>query len=278
MLRFIVIAVALLGSCPGMAANCVVSKHFTAQLLAESRTPAPGSQLTLALQIQPERGWHTYWKNPGETGFPPRAEWTLPAGFTAGELKFPLPTELVVDGFRSNVLEGNVILLTQLAIPATFPKGTLIPIGLNLNLAICSMGQCLPRKIKLDLSLVSGNGKPDTGQIALFKKARGALPSPVDGSIGYQLSDKTFELLSPLPAADDIVSANVFFEGEGIVAGGDQRLENKDGKIAIAMPRGNIHIGAALSGVIRIVHSGQANEHNVIRGYRFVAQPAVASP
>lgn len=277
MYRYLLITALLFGPLQVSAADSATNSHFAVKLVAETRTPAPGKKLTLALQLIPEPGWHTYWKNPGEAGFPPRAEWTLDAGFTAGELQHPVPSEMVIDGYRNNVHVGKVTLLTDISVPATLGTGTAIPVGLKLHLAICSEGRCLPRNVKLDLSLKAGNGLPDPAQVALFRKARAALPVPLNGPVAYRADDTTVELFSPLPATDDIVSANVFFDGDGMVAGGKQQLENRDGKIAIAMPRGNIRTGTALSGLIRIVLSRRPGGDKLIKGYSFIAHPAVVS-
>ena len=268
----------LLAHRPAFPASSVSASHFTLSLSAESKTPAPGEPLTVALQLQPDPGWHTYWKNPGETGFPAEAKWTLPAGISAGPLRYPIPTEQVVDGFRSNVLEGHVTWLTDITIPATQARGSVIPIGLQLRLAICSNGQCMPRTITLDLSLTTGDGAPDPAQSSLFRAARAALPMPLAGPASYRVNKSTLILSLPLAANTDITAAHAFFDGDGMVAGGDQRFENTDGKITLAMPRGNIRAGVALHGIIRIARKDQRTGHQSIQGYSFIAQPAVISP
>lgn len=270
-------AALLLAPLPAFPANTASASHFTASLIAESKTPAPGRPLTVALQLNPEPGWHTYWKNPGETGLAPRVTWTLPDGFSAGPLQYPVPSELVVDGFRSNVHEGSVTWLADIAVPATQPRGSVIPIGLKLSLAICSNGQCLPRKVALDLSLRTGNGAPDPRQTGLFRAARAALPVPLAGPASYRVTKSNLILSLPLAASTDITSAHAFFDGDGTVAGGDQRYENTNGKITIAMPRGNIQTGVALSGVVRIDRTDQRDGHKSIRGYSFTAHPAAVS-
>lgn len=270
-------ALLLLAPLQAFPASSVSEQHFTVSLSAESDTPAPGKPLTVAVQLRPAPGWHTYWKNPGQTGFPAQAQWTLPAGITAGKLKFPLPTEQLVDGFRSNVLEGRVTWLTDIAIPAKRPRGSLLPIGLKLRLAICSMGQCMPRNVALNLTLRTGNGAPDPDKTGLFRTARAALPVSLASPASYQADKSNLILSLPLAASARITAAHVFFDGDGIVAGGVQRFESSDGKITITMPRGNIKTGADLTGVIRIIRSGRRNGNKSIRGYSFIAHPAAVA-
>ena len=55
-------------------ANPVTTEHVTARLLAERQSAAPGqpAELLLVLEIRPH--WHTYWRNPGDSGEAPRVE------------------------------------------------------------------------------------------------------------------------------------------------------------------------------------------------------------
>ena len=48
----------------------------------------------MALRQEIAPGWHTYWMNPGDSGEPPRIEWALPTGFTAGDIVWPHPERI----------------------------------------------------------------------------------------------------------------------------------------------------------------------------------------
>ena len=158
MARSLLIAFLLpLFAVPAMAASTATTPHFTAELIAESQTPVPGKNVTLALVVRPEKGWHTYWSNPGETGLAPELDWTLPKGVTAGDVRHPVPSELVIGGIASNVHEGTVALLTDLSIPTTMAAGTKLPVVLSADLLICSEGSCVPETVALDLPLTVGD-------------------------------------------------------------------------------------------------------------------------
>ncbi|OYZ40793.1 MAG: hypothetical protein B7Y31_06430, partial [Novosphingobium sp. 16-62-11] len=81
-----VTALLLLNFAPARAAP----NHVQTSLLAEG--PAePGGTVTLALLMQPEKGWHGYWSNPGDAGYGLTLDWTLPQGATTGAMQFPVP-------------------------------------------------------------------------------------------------------------------------------------------------------------------------------------------
>ena len=41
-----------------------------------------------------DKGWHTYWRNPGDSGGPIEIDWDLPKGFSVSDIKWPLPERL----------------------------------------------------------------------------------------------------------------------------------------------------------------------------------------
>lgn len=68
-----------------------------ARLLLDTAALAPGESTWGLLELEPQQGWHVYWRQPGDSGEPPRLTWELPAGLTAGELQHPAP-ELYREG------------------------------------------------------------------------------------------------------------------------------------------------------------------------------------
>jgi DsbC/DsbD-like thiol-disulfide interchange protein len=67
------------------------SQNVRATLSSETSAVAPGTPFWLGLRLEMQPGWHVYWKQPGDSGLPPRVKWSLPAGFAAEDLAFPYP-------------------------------------------------------------------------------------------------------------------------------------------------------------------------------------------
>ena len=93
-LLFLIFAALLLNG--GVAAR---GAHIRAVLEAETLRPAPGSRVTLALSMTPEKDWHGYWQNPGDAGAPADIAWTLPRGVAVGALRYPVPQRRLGQGF-----------------------------------------------------------------------------------------------------------------------------------------------------------------------------------
>jgi DsbC/DsbD-like thiol-disulfide interchange protein len=67
-------------------AQPVNTGHLTAELVSQAQGVAPGQTIHLALRQQIQDGWHTYWRNPGDSGEPTHIAWTLPAAWRAGDI------------------------------------------------------------------------------------------------------------------------------------------------------------------------------------------------
>ena len=68
----------------------VKTEQVRAELVAHApQGIAPGQPVWLGLAIEHQPHWHTYWKNPGDSGLPTTLQWELPAGVKAGEVEWP---------------------------------------------------------------------------------------------------------------------------------------------------------------------------------------------
>ena len=93
-LSALVVATGLAALAVHAVAAPVRTDHVEAELVSAQSAIAPGQPATLALRLKIQDGWHTYWRNPGDSGLPTTLEWKLPAGFTAGEIEWPAPRAL----------------------------------------------------------------------------------------------------------------------------------------------------------------------------------------
>ncbi|WP_397606538.1 protein-disulfide reductase DsbD domain-containing protein, partial [Sphingorhabdus sp.] len=78
-------------------------QYVRASMAAETRSPAPGDTVTVAIVMDPKPGWHDYWVNPGDAGTPLELAWILPTGASVGPIRAPVPETLIVSGFMNHV-------------------------------------------------------------------------------------------------------------------------------------------------------------------------------
>src|ERR1700675_5207329 len=71
-----------------LSGSVVATDNVKAHLVSEVSAVAPGQSFWVALELSIRDGWHTYWRNPGDSGQATTLKWQLPAGFTAGDIRW----------------------------------------------------------------------------------------------------------------------------------------------------------------------------------------------
>src|SRR5258706_4317352 len=74
-----------------LSGNVVATDNVKAHLVSEVSAIAPGQSFWVALELNIRDGWHTYWRNPGDSGQATTLKWQLPPGFTAGDIVWGAP-------------------------------------------------------------------------------------------------------------------------------------------------------------------------------------------
>ena len=170
----------LLALAPVLAGATPTSVVSTPQVRAELVAHAPegvvaGKPLWLGLKIEHQPHWHTYWKNPGDSGLPTTLQWTLPTGVAAGDIQWPTPGRLPIGPLMNYGFEGTLLLPVSVTVPAGFKDNTLL-VKLRADWLVCK-DVCIPEGG--DFTLQVPAQAATAGHTALFASARAALPQPV---------------------------------------------------------------------------------------------------
>ncbi len=197
---FILLIAMICAFCQPVSAQRPGETDIRAALIAETATPAAGSTTTLAIDMRPNPGWHGYWKNPGEAGFPADLKWSLPKGVSAGTARFPVPEKLVVEGLMNHVFNGDHALLVPLTIPSGLAVGTRLPIRLVGDWLACTDKVCVPERAALSLDLVVGDGMISSAARAQFDSWRMKLPKPLGSPATFAVSGDVVRIAIPFPA------------------------------------------------------------------------------
>ncbi len=161
----------------GRAAS-VAGPHGSVDLVAEQNT-VPDRPFWVGLHFQLEQGWHIYWTNPGDSGEPPRVKWTLPAGFQAGPLYWPVPRRIEDHSLIDYGYLNEVLLPVEIRPSATPSVRSDLRVSATVNWLVCRE-TCVPGRAALALTLPMANGtrgQPSAWH-SLFAKARAELSQP----------------------------------------------------------------------------------------------------
>ncbi|WP_412062842.1 protein-disulfide reductase DsbD family protein [Rubrivirga sp. IMCC45206] len=145
--------------------------HSEVRLVADATAVAPGDTLGVAVEIVIEDGWHVYWQNPGDSGQPVTVAWTLPAGASAGPLRFPAPAVYEEAGIVTYAHGGTLRLVADIAV-SPGASGD-VDVSGDLRYLICA-DVCLPASATLALTVPVGA----TDRTDALDAARAAIPVP----------------------------------------------------------------------------------------------------
>src|SRR5690606_26735552 len=112
----------------------------------------PGQTVLVGLHKRITPGWHTYWKNPGDSGQATAIEWRLPEGAAAGDIQWPMPSRFRLGPVVNYGYEGEVTLLTEIAVPEGAAPGSIFPIRATVDWLVCEE-ICIPEQVSLGLDL-----------------------------------------------------------------------------------------------------------------------------
>jgi DsbC/DsbD-like thiol-disulfide interchange protein len=182
------IALAGAGGGPGVARAQDASPwakdtHSALRLLAGSRT---GSVLMGGVEIQLQPGWKTYWRTPGDSGVPPRFDFSKSTNVESVTPLFPAPRKF--DDGAGGVSFGygkNVIFPLRIV-----PKNPNEPVQLRASIAyaVCEK-LCLPVEAEAELSFTSAASTLDS----LVATALNKVPKPVGTSEATPIAIRSFK-------------------------------------------------------------------------------------
>ena len=161
--------------------------HVVSELVAQTRGAAPGSTIWVALAQTLEKGWHTYWRNPGDAGEATRITWTLPAGWRAGDIVWPAPNRLPVGPIMNYGYEGKVLLASPIEVPAGATPGQNVTLQAVADYLVCA-DVCIPGQatVRLVLPIVAGAPPADPRWGRAIADTLADAPKPAGLEAGFQ--------------------------------------------------------------------------------------------
>ena len=178
------LAALLIAACAlPVGAEIVRTPHVTAELVAEKTSVRPGADIRIGLKLQHIPHWHTYWRNPGDSGLPTTLEWTLPAGSRVGAIEWPAPQRLPLGPLVNYGYEGELLLPMVFTAPADARPGETLELAARATWLVCK-DVCIPETGLLSLKLpvvAAGTAAMATSEAPLFERATSDLAAPLAG-------------------------------------------------------------------------------------------------
>lgn len=212
------------------AASVVTTPQVRAELVAHAPEGIePGKSFWLGLLIRHAPEWHTYWRNPGDSGLPTMLTWVLPAGVKAGDIDWPAPHRLPFGSLVNYGYEDTVVLPVPVQVADDF-AGKQIDVQLRADWLVCKV-ECIPESGEFTLTL------PTQASIAThrteFEAAFAARPvmlpaaKATASAEGYALVLR----VEGLPERVTGRQAEAYFETSGLIEHAEPVLQSWDGDV-----------------------------------------------
>ena len=132
------------------------------------------------MDMKMDAGWHTYWKNPGDSGIATTIKWDLPPGVTAGEIQWPLPEKIPPAEVTTYGYVHEVMLLVPLTLATHLNAGPLV-LKADVSWLEC-MESCVPGSTNVETMLNIGGETKTSAGAALIESWKSKLPKTLSGS------------------------------------------------------------------------------------------------
>jgi thiol:disulfide interchange protein/DsbC/DsbD-like thiol-disulfide interchange protein len=233
--------VSLVPKVRAVATALVVFASFTARaqvqasLVAADKSVQPGHSLTVALRLDQQPTWHTYWISAG-TGYPTSLKWDLPTGWVPGNIQWPTPgiIENEQGDVTGNGYTGVVYLPVTLTPPAADKLSGRVTVKALAKWLMCAQ-KCIPGQANVTLTLPVSLDTPQPDEAVRAELARMPMPQPATGwKVAAARHDKDVTL--QLSGAGTLESPHFFSEDGFIQYDQPQTALNSDGSLTLTLP------------------------------------------
>ncbi|HWA39132.1 MAG TPA: thioredoxin family protein [Burkholderiales bacterium] len=254
-----------------VAAAPVKTPQAEAELVAETTALVPGEPTTVALRLKAIPGWHTYWRNPGDSGEPTRIEWQLPAGFAAGDIEWPVPERIAVGPLMNFGYHGEVLLLTRVVAPRDVDLKPVV-LKARAHWLVCEV-QCIPESADLSVTLpVARTAAADPAWAPTIAATRARIPAAAPAGWRFDAREEEGGATLAITVPQGVALKDAFFlpfaEGK-IEPAAQQTLTRKGSDYRLSLRAAAQPVGplSSLDGIL--VHQDRAFQVNAPLSARF---------
>lgn len=236
------------------------SPRATVTLVSEAASVAPGQTFRIGLRQKLSPGWHTYWKNPGDSGQPPEIKLLLPEGASAGDLQFPGPDRFRVGPAMSYGYEKEIVFPLAVTVPISLKPGDRFLIRAEADWLVCEK-ECIPEEGKFVLELpvgASSPAAPDVLKAFAATSARIPVSAPWNAKLSQESNALALRVEGEGLSAASVKSAYYYPETWGVVSHpAPQQLSIGDGRLSLTLKKGQtFDPKKSLAGLLAITDGG----------------------
>lgn len=228
-------------------------------LVAKEEGVLAGRPFKVAVSLRMVKDWHSYWKNPGDTGMPPEIQWTLPQGFTVRAVKWPCPERFSSEMGVSFGYQGSIYVIAEIIPPESLTINT-VPIDAQVSWMAC-YDSCVPGTSSAHLSLPVVSSEPAVTKQWIDEVSSSERALPRD-DLKAELIKRDGQWILAFGGMDSVKEAYFFAEQSGVLDhNADQQLSCQEGRCELKLLAAGdrIHSLEQLRGVLRLGSSRDSN-------------------
>ena len=190
-------------------------KLISTELILPRKYVAPGQLRQVIIKANLKKGWHTYWKNPGESGLAPEFSFSG-THYELKKVHLPTPKYYKKSGIINYVYDEEILFIADVLIKKSAPKGELKLQG-SADFLVCK-DSCIPQSTNFSATIkVDPANQIETMQIhPLLSKAMDLMPRKLN-KIQKSQKGSSFEIVLPKQFQNN---QEIFFafEDDGAIA------------------------------------------------------------
>jgi suppressor for copper-sensitivity B len=185
---------------PAVAGDTDVTEQTAVRLFSAVTATGTEGTLPFGIEIKLQPGWKTYWRSPGDAGFPPTVDIAGSTNVAAATLAFPVPHRFELFGLQTFGY-GEKVVFPLSVVPQR--PGEAVALKAHLRYLVCEQ-ICIPYEHDLMLDLPAGTPALSSDAAAI-SEAQALVPD--DGSRArWQVTGMAF--------SNDALVVNAASEGE----------------------------------------------------------------
>lgn len=193
--------------------NWISTNMSKSRLISAKTGTANSTEIYLGLQIRLDKGWKTYWRNPGDAGLPPQFNWTVSDNVKTIDVLWPKPEKFEAYGYVTWGYETEVVFPIRITLKDP-TKG--LTAKLSAFYGICEE-VCVPVNQEFAINL-QGNLADQSEHAPVIEYYQARVPaavnatSPIQEVRFFEISDK--KMIVELRTSDVFETPLLILEGE----------------------------------------------------------------
>jgi thiol:disulfide interchange protein len=226
-----------------LSGEVAATDNVKARLVSETDGIGPGQSIWVALELDIRDGWHTYWRNPGDSGQATKLVWDLPEALSAGDIAWTAPHRFEIAPLVNYGYAKHAMHLVKITASPELKSSGPVDLKAKASWLVCA-DVCIPESANLSLKLPvkAAGGAIDPAAEGAFTEARSELPSasPAPASAGVENGRLVITLGKDWgPALSQIKSLAFYPYGDGVIEyAAPQEILRKDGSLELSMKLG----------------------------------------